>query len=52
MGINRPYEPGMRSYVVPRIGYIILYFPDRSPIEIARVIHGSQDIERLFEQTP
>ena len=49
MGVERPYEPGMRGYVVPRTGYIILYFPDRTPIEIARVIHGSQDIEQLFE---
>ena len=49
MGVERPYEPGMRGYVVPRTSYVILYFPDRTPIEIARVIHGSQDIEQLFE---
>ena len=49
MGVERPYEPGMRGYVVARTGYIILYFPDRTPIEIARVIHGSQDIDQLFE---
>ena len=51
MGVGRPYEPGMRGYVVPRTGYIVLYFPDRSPIEIARVIHGSQDLEMLFGQS-
>lgn len=49
MGVERPYEPGMRGYVVPRTGYIILYFPDRTTIEITRVIHGSRDIEYLFE---
>ena len=49
MGVERPYEPGMRGYVVPRTGCIILYFPDRIPIEITRVIHGSRDFDQMFE---
>ena len=49
MGIERPFVPGMRSHLVSRTRYIILYFPDKKPIEIHRVLHGSQDIEQLFE---
>ena len=49
MGAERPFVPGMRSYAVARTRYIILYFPDKRPIEISRVLHGSQDIEQLFE---
>ena len=49
MGIERPFVPGMRSHSVSRTRYIILYLPDKKPIEIHRVLHGSQDIEQLFE---
>ena len=49
MGVERPYVPGLRSHSVPGTRYIILYFPDKSPIEIHRVLHGSQDIQQLFE---
>ena len=48
-GVERPFVPGMRSYSVPGTRYIILYFPDRKPVEIHRVLHGSQDIAHLFE---
>ena len=49
MGVERPFLPGMRIHFVSRTRYIILYFPDKQPIEISRILHGSQDIEQLFE---
>ncbi len=29
--------------------YLIVFRPERSPIEIARVIHGGRDLEEMFE---
>jgi plasmid stabilization system protein ParE len=52
MGVERPYLPGMRSHSVPNTRYVVLYFPDSRPIEIARVAHGRRDIEGPFEQLP
>ena len=49
MGGECLYLEGLRSHPVSRTRYIILYFPDRRPIEIYRVLHGSQDIEQLFK---
>ena len=49
MGVERPFIPGLRSHSVLGTRYIVLYFPDRTPIEIHRVLHGSQDIQQLFE---
>ena len=48
MGVERPFVPGLRSHSVLGTRYV-LYFPDRTPIEIHRVLHGSQDIEQLFQ---
>ena len=48
-GVERPYLPGMRSHSVPNTRYVILYFPEEVPVQISRVLHGSQDIARLFE---
>lgn len=42
---------GIRSFVSFSPSYTILYFPLEHWIEIAHVIHSSQDIERLFEQS-
>ena len=52
MGIPSLYLPMLRSHRVSRTRYIILYFPERRPVEIYRVFHGSQDIERLFLESP
>ena len=49
IGVGSPYLPGLRSFPVPRTNYVVLYFPERDPIEIYRVVHGSQDIEQLFQ---
>lgn len=32
--------------------YLIVYDPTTKPIGIARVLHGAQDIETIFRQTP
>ena len=49
MGGESPYLEGLRNHPVSRTRYIILYFPDRRPIEIYRVLHGSQDIDQVFK---
>ena len=49
IGIERRFVPGIRSFPVSGTPYIVLYFPNRMPLEIYRVVHGSQDLERLFE---
>ena len=48
LGVECPYLPGLRSHFVPGTRHIILYSLDRTPVEIHRVLHGSQDIEKLF----
>jgi plasmid stabilization system protein ParE len=32
--------------------YLIVYDPQTKPLGIARILHGSQDLERLFMRTP
>ena len=49
IGVERQFLPGMRSFPVTSTPYTILYFPDRVPVEIHRVLHASQDIEGLFQ---
>jgi toxin ParE1/3/4 len=39
----------LRSHAVPNTRYIIFYFPRDNGIEIAHVVHGVQDMTRLFE---
>ncbi len=49
MGRARPELPsGLRSFPVGN--YLILYRPTDYGVEIVRVVHGSRDIEALFEQ--
>ncbi len=53
IGTPKPeYRPGVRCFPVRNPPYIILYTPYEGHVEIARVIHGSRDIEGLFEQLP
>ena len=47
MGRSRDeLAPGLRSFTVQ--DYVILYRPIDDGVEIARVLHGSRDIEGLF----
>ena len=49
MGVARPeFDPEIRSHAVPGSSYIIFYFARRYGIEVARVIHGSRELARLF----
>lgn len=51
LGRARPeYEPGIRSHVARP--YVIWYYIWPDQIEISRVLHGSRDVGRLFEQSP
>lgn len=42
-------RPGVRSFPVGNPPYVVFYTPFGSQIEITRVIHGSRDIQQLFE---
>ncbi len=49
MGVARPeFDPEIRSHAVPNTRFIIFYFARRYGIEVARVIHGSRELIRLF----
>ena len=51
LGVARPrFGKDHRSFVVPGSGYIIVYRPIKDGVEILRVVHGSQDLGRLFQQ--
>ena len=51
MGRARPeYAPGIRSYVTDP--YVIWYYIWPGQIEISRILHGSRDVRRLFDQPP
>ena len=51
MGVARPeYGATHRSFPIPRSGYVIIYRPIESGVEILHVRHGSQNLGRLFEQ--
>ena len=43
------FADGLRSHAVPNTRYIIFYFPRDHGVEIAHVVHGNQDMTRLFE---
>ncbi len=50
MGVTRyDFAPEVRSHAVPNTRYVIFYFPRDNCVEIARVVHGSQDLTVLFE---
>ena len=47
MGYSRPeLANNLRSF--PADDYIIFYRPTEAGIEVARIVHGSRDIRRLF----
>ena len=49
MGVARPeFDQAMRSHTVPDARYIIFYFPRAYGVEVARIIHGSRNLSRLF----
>ena len=53
LGRERPeLAEGIRSFVSSNPAYTILYFPLEDWIEIAHVVHGSQDPAMLFGQSP
>src|SRR4051794_36072742 len=48
MGRSRPeLGPRLRSFAVGK--YVIFYRPIEDGIEVIRVLHGMQDIDRIFE---
>jgi antitoxin ParD1/3/4/toxin ParE1/3/4 len=36
----------------PVFSYLIVYDPDMKPLGVARVLHGSQDIQTMFGNRP
>ena len=51
MGRARPeHARGIRSHIAHP--YVIWYYIWPDQIEISRIVHGSQDISRLFADTP
>ena len=40
---------GLRKYTVPQSPFVILYYPRASYVEIARVIHGIQHMDRAIQ---
>jgi toxin ParE1/3/4 len=47
IGRARPeLGPGLRSFAVGK--YVIFYRPAEGGIEVARVLHGMRDIDRIF----
>jgi toxin ParE1/3/4 len=32
--------------------YLIVYDPQSKPLGVARILHGRQDVERIFRKTP
>lgn len=40
---------GLRSFPVGNPPYVVFYIPFDGHVEIHRVLHGSQDIQQLFE---
>lgn len=41
-------RPGLRSLLIER--YVVIYHVIEDAVEIVAVVHGSRDIEALFEQ--
>ncbi len=51
MGRTRPeYAPGIRSSLADP--YVIWYYIWPSQVEISRILHGSRDAGRVFDQSP
>lgn len=50
IGRNRP-ELFVNLRSLPHKNYVIFYFPSEDGVEIYRVLHGSRDIEEVFEDT-
>ena len=40
---------GLRRYNVPRSPFFILYYPRDDGVEIARVVHGVQHVDRAIQ---
>ena len=40
---------GLRKYTVPQSPFVILYYPRAGYVEIARVIHGVQHVDRAIQ---
>ena len=40
---------GLRKYTVPQSPFVILYYPRADYVEIARVIHGVQHVDRAIQ---
>jgi toxin ParE1/3/4 len=49
---RNPAFAEMRTWPIRRFkNYIIYYRPIPTGIEVIRVLHGAQDVERIFEET-
>ena len=40
---------GLRKYTVPQSPFVILYYPRAGYVEIARVLHGVQQVDRAIQ---
>lgn len=50
IGHPRPDLGGPELRFLPVFKYLIIYRPDRHPLEIARILHGSRDVRRILRR--
>jgi toxin ParE1/3/4 len=47
---TNPALAGLRAWPIPRFQNCVIYYrPIRDGIEVVRVLHGAQDVERILE---
>jgi antitoxin ParD1/3/4/toxin ParE1/3/4 len=48
LGHEHPLIPSEDLRVWPVDSYLIIYLPDSRPLQVARILHASRDLSRLF----
>jgi len=49
LGSVRPYlPPPYRLWSLTRFGYLVIYDPQRDPVEILRLVHTKRDLPRVL----
>jgi toxin ParE1/3/4 len=49
---NNPAMAGLRSWPIKGFeNFLIFYLPTPTGIDVVRVLHGAQDLNRIFEST-
>lgn len=48
IGFHRPHLTGPDLRWWPVFRFLVIYDPESKPLTVLRVLHGSQDLERLF----